>query len=141
VNGTRWERWFHSTGTGRDVQACFGQERSYIIVYSLLCIYMLGMVPQWFGYVRMASLKELASLIFPFLLSPPSWDWPYRWSSGAGNPPCCFISFLHTPAFPFGHHLAFIQLQSDMADRQVNIPLFQRHVWLYHDEFAGSQLL
>jgi len=73
--GTARER--HPMGTlvsfDRNRQGTFrlvlGKSAAYIIVYSLLCIYMLGMVPQWFGYVRMASLKELASLIFPFLLS------------------------------------------------------------------------
>lgn len=46
-----------------------GKTAAYFTIYALLCVYMLGMIPQWFGYGRAASLPELIALITPFLLS------------------------------------------------------------------------
>jgi ABC-2 type transport system permease protein len=46
-----------------------GKGAAYFTIYALLCVYLLGIIPQIFGYYRMAGFKELASLITPFLLS------------------------------------------------------------------------
>jgi ABC-2 type transport system permease protein len=46
-----------------------GKSAAYFTIYALLCIYMLGMIPQWFGYGRSANLGELMALITPFILS------------------------------------------------------------------------
>jgi len=46
-----------------------GKTAAYFTIYALLCVYMLGMIPQWFGYGRSANLYELMALIVPFLLS------------------------------------------------------------------------
>lgn len=46
-----------------------GKAAAYFTIYALLCVYMLGMIPQWFGYGRAASFHELVALITPFLLS------------------------------------------------------------------------
>jgi len=45
-----------------------GKTAAYFTIYSLLCVYMLGMIPQWFGYAQSADLKELIALMTPFLL-------------------------------------------------------------------------
>ncbi|MFZ4549751.1 MAG: ABC transporter permease [Bacteroidales bacterium] len=42
---------------------------AYFTIYALLCVYMLGLIPQWFGYGQSANLSELISLITPFILS------------------------------------------------------------------------
>ncbi len=46
-----------------------GKSAAYFTIYVLLCVYMLGMIPQWFGYARSASFYELGTLMTPFLLS------------------------------------------------------------------------
>lgn len=46
-----------------------GKSGAYFTIYALLCVYMLGMIPEWFGYGQSASVVELMSLITPFLLS------------------------------------------------------------------------
>jgi ABC-2 type transport system permease protein len=46
-----------------------GKGAAYFTIYALLSIYMLGMIPQWFGYGQSANLMELITLITPFLLS------------------------------------------------------------------------
>lgn len=46
-----------------------GKSAAYFTIYAILSVYMLGMIPQWFGYGRAASLPELIALIIPFLLS------------------------------------------------------------------------
>ena len=46
-----------------------GKAAAYFTIYALLCIYMLGMIPEWFGYGQSANFTELISLITPFILS------------------------------------------------------------------------
>jgi len=46
-----------------------GKAAAYFTIYALLCMYMLGMIPQWFGYGHSANLSELIVLITPFILS------------------------------------------------------------------------
>jgi len=46
-----------------------GKTAAYFTIYALLCVYMLGFVPTWFGYARLADFTELLALITPFLLS------------------------------------------------------------------------
>lgn len=46
-----------------------GKTAAYFTIYALLSVYMLGMIPQWFGYGRAASFQEMVALITPFLLS------------------------------------------------------------------------
>jgi len=46
-----------------------GKAAAYFTIYALLCIYMLGMIPEWFGYGQSAELTELIALITPFILS------------------------------------------------------------------------
>jgi len=46
-----------------------GKSAAYFTIYALLCVYMLGMIPRWFGYAQSASFTELIALISPFLLS------------------------------------------------------------------------
>lgn len=46
-----------------------GKTAAYFIIYALLCVYMLGMIPQWFGYGQDASFLQLTALITPFILS------------------------------------------------------------------------
>jgi len=46
-----------------------GKTATYFTIYALLCVYMLGMIPEWFGYGQSADLTELIALITPFLLS------------------------------------------------------------------------
>jgi len=46
-----------------------GKAAAYFTIYALLCIYMLGMIPEWFGYGQSADLAELIALITPFILS------------------------------------------------------------------------
>jgi ABC-2 type transport system permease protein len=46
-----------------------GKASAYFIIYALLCVYMLGMIPEWFGYGQSACLAELIALITPFILS------------------------------------------------------------------------
>ena len=46
-----------------------GKSAAYFTIYAILSVYVLGMIPQWFGYGRAADLSELTALISPFLLS------------------------------------------------------------------------
>ncbi len=46
-----------------------GKSAAYFTIYALLCVYMLGMIPQWFGYGQSADITELIALITPFILS------------------------------------------------------------------------
>ncbi|MEI8048281.1 MAG: ABC transporter permease [Bacteroidota bacterium] len=46
-----------------------GKAAAYFTIYALLCVYMLGMIPEWFGYGQSADLGELIALITPFILS------------------------------------------------------------------------
>lgn len=46
-----------------------GKTAAYFTIYALLCVYMLGMIPQWFGYAHSADFVEIIALITPFLLS------------------------------------------------------------------------
>jgi ABC-2 type transport system permease protein len=46
-----------------------GKSAAYFTIYLALCVYMLGVIPQLFGYPRMASPGELLALIIPYLLS------------------------------------------------------------------------
>jgi ABC-2 type transport system permease protein len=46
-----------------------GKAAAYFTIYALLCVYMLGMIPEWFGYGQSADLFELTALITPFILS------------------------------------------------------------------------
>lgn len=46
-----------------------GKAAAYFTIYAVLCIYMLGMIPEWFGYGQSADLAELMTLITPFILS------------------------------------------------------------------------
>ncbi len=46
-----------------------GKSGAYFTIYALLCVYMLGMIPEWFGYGQSASFIELIALIMPFILS------------------------------------------------------------------------
>lgn len=46
-----------------------GKAAAYFSIYAVLCVYMLGMIPKWFGYGQSADLIGLVSLITPFILS------------------------------------------------------------------------
>ena len=46
-----------------------GKSAAYFTIYAMLCVYMLGMIPRWFGYAHSANFTELIALISPFLLS------------------------------------------------------------------------
>jgi ABC-2 type transport system permease protein len=46
-----------------------GKSAAYFTIYALLCVYMLGMIPEWFGYGQSADFTELVALITPFILS------------------------------------------------------------------------
>ena len=46
-----------------------GKAAAYFTIYALLCVYMLGMIPKWFGYAQTANFIEIISLITPFILS------------------------------------------------------------------------
>ena len=46
-----------------------GKSAAYFTIYALLCVYMLGMIPEWFGYGQSAGFVELIALITPFILS------------------------------------------------------------------------
>jgi len=46
-----------------------GKASAYFTIYALLSVYMLGLIPHWFGYSRQANFPELVALITPFLLS------------------------------------------------------------------------
>ena len=46
-----------------------GKAAAYFIIYALLCVYMLGMIPEWFGYGQSAGLIQLIALITPFIFS------------------------------------------------------------------------
>jgi ABC-2 type transport system permease protein len=46
-----------------------GKSAAYFSIYAMLCVYMLGMIPEWFGYGQSAGFTDLIALITPFLLS------------------------------------------------------------------------
>lgn len=46
-----------------------GKAAAYFTLYAVLCVYMLGMIPRWFGYGQSAGFKEIVALITPFILS------------------------------------------------------------------------
>jgi ABC-2 type transport system permease protein len=46
-----------------------GKAAAYFTIYAILCVYMLGMIPEWFGYGQSANFTELITLISPFILS------------------------------------------------------------------------
>lgn len=46
-----------------------GKTLAYFLIYSVLCVYMLGLIPDWFGYAHLAGFRELSALIIPFLLA------------------------------------------------------------------------
>jgi ABC-2 type transport system permease protein len=46
-----------------------GKTAAYFSIYALLSIYLLGMIPEWFGYGQDANLTEMIALITPFILS------------------------------------------------------------------------
>ena len=46
-----------------------GKSAAYFSIYALLSIYMLGLIPMWFGYARNSNFTNLIALITPFLLS------------------------------------------------------------------------
>lgn len=46
-----------------------GKAAAHFSIYAVLSIYMLGMIPRWFGYGQSADLLALMALITPFLLS------------------------------------------------------------------------
>lgn len=46
-----------------------GKSAAYFTIYALLSVYMLGMIPHWFGYGQSASFMGLIALITPFILS------------------------------------------------------------------------
>ncbi|NTW26293.1 MAG: ABC transporter permease, partial [Lentimicrobium sp.] len=46
-----------------------GKSAAYFSIYALLCVYMLGMIPRWFGYGQSAGFYEIVALITPFILS------------------------------------------------------------------------
>lgn len=47
----------------------FGKALAYFILYALLSVYLLGIIPKWFGYAQTGSFVELAALIVPYLLA------------------------------------------------------------------------
>jgi ABC-2 type transport system permease protein len=46
-----------------------GKSTAYFTIYALLSVYMLGMIPEWFGYGQSAGFIGLVALITPFILS------------------------------------------------------------------------
>ncbi len=46
-----------------------GKAAAYFSIYAMLCVYMLGMIPEWFGYGQSADITDLIALITPFILS------------------------------------------------------------------------
>jgi ABC-2 type transport system permease protein len=46
-----------------------GKTGAYFTIYALLGVYMLGMIPKWFGYGQSAGFLEIIALITPFILS------------------------------------------------------------------------
>jgi ABC-2 type transport system permease protein len=73
--GTARERHIFGTLVALDrkrlgvLRLVIGKTAAYFTIYALLCVYMLGLIPQWFGYGQSASLGELIALITPFTLS------------------------------------------------------------------------
>lgn len=73
--GTARERHLYGTLVATDrkklgaLRLVVGKAAAYFTIYAMLSIYMLGMIPQWFGYGQSADLMELITLITPFLLS------------------------------------------------------------------------
>lgn len=73
--GTARERHLYGTLVATDrkklgaLRLVVGKAAAYFTIYAMLSIYMLGMIPQWFGYGQSADLMELITLITPFLTS------------------------------------------------------------------------
>jgi len=73
--GTTRERHMYGTLVPLDrkrlgtLRLVIGKSAAYFTIYALLSVYLLGMIPQWFGYGQSASFKELFALITPFILS------------------------------------------------------------------------
>ena len=73
--GTARERHIFGTLVALDrkrlgvLRLVIGKTAAYFTIYAMLCVYMLGLIPQWFGYGQSANLSELIALITPFILS------------------------------------------------------------------------
>lgn len=46
-----------------------GKSAAYFLIYSVMCFYMLGAIPAWFGYPDKAGFSQLVALMVPYLLS------------------------------------------------------------------------
>lgn len=46
-----------------------GKSAAYFFIYAVMCFYMLGAIPAWFGYPDKAGFSQLVALIVPYLLS------------------------------------------------------------------------
>ena len=46
-----------------------GKSAAYFLIYALMCFYMLGAIPAWFGYPDQAGFSQLVALMVPYLLS------------------------------------------------------------------------
>jgi ABC-2 type transport system permease protein len=46
-----------------------GKAAAYFLIYAVMCFYMLGAIPAWFGYPDKAGFSELVALMVPYLLS------------------------------------------------------------------------
>jgi ABC-2 type transport system permease protein len=46
-----------------------GKSAAYFLIYAVMCIYMLGAIPAWFGYPDKAGFSQMVSLMVPYLLS------------------------------------------------------------------------
>lgn len=46
-----------------------GKSAAYFLIYAVMCIYMLGAIPAWFGYPDQAGFSQLVALMVPYLLS------------------------------------------------------------------------
>ena len=73
--GTARERHPYGTLVSLDInrlgifRQIIGKSAAYFSIYAILCVYMLGLIPQLFGYEHRADLMSLISLVTPFLLS------------------------------------------------------------------------
>lgn len=56
-------------GPGEIIRQLIGKAVVYFLIYAVLCQFMLGLIPSWFGYPRYADFIEIGILITPFLLS------------------------------------------------------------------------
>jgi ABC-2 type transport system permease protein len=46
-----------------------GKSAAYFLIYAVMCFYMLGAIPTWFGYPDKAGFSQLTALMVPYLLS------------------------------------------------------------------------